>query len=128
MVCTIKDLPTVPAIGSVPVRRFSWRTGQKNRPGLQFLVSTGRHHGFESLAERDLLLALDFAAAPSEMLSQPFTLRFATHPGPSRTHNPPQYVETGSSGTAQPTSSSPALTPSVTTPPYATISSTALTS
>jgi hypothetical protein len=43
-----------------PVRRFGWRTGQRHRPGLQFLVSTGRHHGFESLAEQRLLLALDF--------------------------------------------------------------------
>lgn len=88
VVCAVKDLPTVPAGGSVPVRRFSWRTGQKNRPGLEFLVSTGRHHGFESLAERDLLLALDFAAAPSEVLSQPFTLRFATAGGEALEHIP----------------------------------------
>jgi hypothetical protein len=70
------------------VRRFSWRTGQKNRPGLEFLVSTGRHHGFESLAERDLLLAPDFAAAPSEVLSQPFTLRFSTACGDVLEHIP----------------------------------------
>ncbi|HYS41068.1 MAG TPA: TnsA-like heteromeric transposase endonuclease subunit, partial [Pseudonocardiaceae bacterium] len=86
--CTIKDLPSLPVAGSVPVRRFSWRTGQKHRPGLEFLVSTGRHHGFESLAERDLLVALDFAATPSEVLSQPFTLRFTTAGGEVLEHIP----------------------------------------
>lgn len=74
VICPVRDLSSMMAAGSGPVRRFSWHTGQKHRPGLQILLSTGRHHGFESLAERDLLLALDFAAAPTEVLSQPFTL------------------------------------------------------
>lgn len=39
-------------------------------------MSTGRQHGFESLAERRLLLALDFAGSVHEVLSQPFRLRF----------------------------------------------------
>jgi hypothetical protein len=39
---------------------------------LQYLVSTGRHHGFESVAEQRLLLALDFAADLADVLSQPF--------------------------------------------------------
>jgi len=43
----------------LPVHRFSWRTGQRHRPGLQYLASTGRHHGFESLAEQKALLALN---------------------------------------------------------------------
>lgn len=30
------------------------------------MVSTGRHHGFESLEESKLLLALDFAGRVSE--------------------------------------------------------------
>jgi hypothetical protein len=64
-------------IGAEPVRRFTWRTDQRHRPGLQFLVSTGRHHGFESLAEQQLLLALDFAGEAIDVLSQPFRLRFA---------------------------------------------------
>ena len=64
-----------------PVRRFSWRTRQRHRPGLQFLVSTGRHHGFESLAEQHLLLALDFAGDLVEVLAQPFRLRYAITTG-----------------------------------------------
>ena len=49
--------------GCEPVRRFTWRQRQRHRPGLQFMVSTGRLHGFESLEERSLLLALDFTGA-----------------------------------------------------------------
>lgn len=55
--------------------------------GLEFLVSTGRQHGFESLAERRLLLALDFASGAAEVLSQPFRLRFAWADG-ADSHTP----------------------------------------
>lgn len=69
--------------GAEPVRRFSWRTRQRHRPGLQYLVSTGRHHGFESLAEQRLLLALDFVGV-EDVLSQPFELRMTTTDGWAR--------------------------------------------
>jgi hypothetical protein len=65
----------VPLAAYRPVRRFAWRTGQRHRPGLQFVASTGRHHGFESMAELRLLLALDFVGA-QQILAQPFRLRF----------------------------------------------------
>jgi hypothetical protein len=77
VVCAVRDLASMRVIGAEPVRRFTWRTDQRHRPGLQFLVSTGRHHGFESLAEQRLLLALDFAGEVIDVLSQPFRLRFA---------------------------------------------------
>jgi hypothetical protein len=54
---------------------------------LQFLVSTGRHHGFESLEEARLLLALDFAGDLVDVLAQPLRLRYFTHGGP-REHIP----------------------------------------
>ncbi|MGW1411631.1 hypothetical protein [Streptomyces sp. NPDC002403] len=76
VVVPVKDLSAGPAMASVPVRRFSWRAGQRHRPGLECLVSTGRQHGFESLAERWLLLVLDFVGGFDEVLSQPFRLRF----------------------------------------------------
>jgi hypothetical protein len=79
--CAVRDLDAVPVAGCQPVRRFSWRRGQRHRPGLQFMVSTGRLHGFESLEERALLLALDFAGAVEEVLPQPFRLRFETAGG-----------------------------------------------
>jgi len=61
-----------------PIRCFSWQRGQRHRPGLQFLVSTGRHHGAESLEEARLLLALDFAGDLVDVVSQPMRLRFGT--------------------------------------------------
>lgn len=63
-----------------PVRGFTWRTRQRHRPGLQYVTSTGRHHGFESVAEQQLLLALDFVGARS-VVSQPLWLRYATRDG-----------------------------------------------
>jgi hypothetical protein len=64
-----------------PVRGFSWRRGQRHRSGLEFVGSTGRHHGFESLTEARLLLMLDFAGGVTELLSQPMRLRFFTDDG-----------------------------------------------
>jgi hypothetical protein len=78
VVCRVGDLGSFPVPGCEPVRRFSWRRGQRHRPGLQFLVSTGLHHGFESLEEARLLLALDFAGAVAQVICQPFRLRFTT--------------------------------------------------
>lgn len=77
------------------MRRFSWPRSQRHRPGLEFLVSTGRHHGYESLAEARLLLMLDFAAELTDALSQPFRLRFVTADGP-RDHIPDFAAETRS--------------------------------
>lgn len=81
VVCPVRDLASMRTAGSRPVRRFTWRTGQRHRPGLQYLVSTGRHHGFESIAEQRLLLVLDFAGAVLDVLAQPFRLRYATRTG-----------------------------------------------
>ncbi|MET7644218.1 TnsA-like heteromeric transposase endonuclease subunit [Streptomyces sp. NPDC005426] len=67
-----------PSSATAPVRRFSWRAGQRHRPGLGYSTSTGRLHGFESLAERRFLLVLDFVPGTREVLSQPFTLPFTT--------------------------------------------------
>lgn len=80
-VCPVRDLASVPLASAEPVRRFGWHCKQRHRPGLQFLVSTDRHHGFESLAEQHLLLALDFAGDLVEVRSQPFRLRYATTTG-----------------------------------------------
>ena len=74
--------------GCEPVRRFTWRQRQRHRPGLQFMVSTGRLHGFESLEERSLLLALDFTGSVEEVLSQPFRLKFETAGGEAGEHIP----------------------------------------
>jgi hypothetical protein len=85
--CPVLDLAAMPLRGARPVRRFSWRTSQSHRPGLQYMVSTGRHHGFESHAEQELLLALDFAGGLEDVLSQPFRLAFTAAGGPGE-HTP----------------------------------------
>lgn len=87
MVVPVRDLASAPMGACGPVRRFGWRTRQRHRPGLQFVVSTGRHHGFESMVEQRLLLALDFAGDLVDVVSQPFRLRFDTVTG-SRMHIP----------------------------------------
>lgn len=93
VVYPVRDLESAPTAGCQPVRRFSWQTGQRHRPGLQYLVSTGRHHGFESLAEQRLLLAVDFTGETVDVLGQPFRLRFGTVTG-WREHVPDFLVAT----------------------------------
>jgi hypothetical protein len=93
--CAAGDLGSVPLDGCEPVRRFSWGRRQRHRPGLQFMVSTGRLHGFESLEERSLLLALDFTGMVEEVLPQPFLLRFGTPAGQFRRHVPDFLAEFG---------------------------------
>lgn len=73
-----------------PWRRFTWRTGQRHRPGLAFLVSTGRHHGFESMEEQRFMLALDFAGGVTGLVSQPFRLRAETMAG--RSEHVPDFL------------------------------------
>jgi hypothetical protein len=58
-------------------------------------VSTGRHHGFESLEEQRFLLALDFAGSVTGVVSQPFRLRAETAAG-WREHVPDFLAVTGS--------------------------------
>jgi hypothetical protein len=77
----------MPLAGADPIRAFSWRRGQRHRPGLEYLVSTGRHHGFESLEEARTLLALDFAGDLADVVSQPLRLRFGAG-GKCREHTP----------------------------------------
>ncbi|MGW2210747.1 hypothetical protein [Streptomyces sp. NPDC001781] len=72
----------VPVLSSRPMRGFTWRAKQRHRPGLEVMASTARGHGFESLEEMRLLVALDFLGA-SEVLSQPFRLDFAHKSGSS---------------------------------------------
>jgi hypothetical protein len=85
--CPVEHLAFAPLDSAAAVRGFSWRRGQRHRPGLLYVVSTGRLHGFESLHESVLLMALDFAGAVLEVLSQPMRLTFCTSSG-TRKHTP----------------------------------------
>ena len=87
MACGVRDLVAVPVRGWQPVRAFSWRTNQRHRPGLAYMVSTGRLHGFESIAEQRLLLALDFLGDVVDVVSQPARITF-TAAGSDVDHTP----------------------------------------
>jgi hypothetical protein len=95
--CPVRDLACAPGREGGPVRWFTWRRGQRHRPGLQFMVSTGRHHGFESLEEARVLLALDFAGDLVDVVSQPLRLRFGTAAG--NRHHTPDFMAVTRSGT-----------------------------
>lgn len=94
---TVQEVAQVPLSGADPIRVFSWRRAQRHRPGLQYLVSTGRHHGFESLEEARVLLALDFAGDLADVVSQPLRLRFEAG-GKQRNHTP-DFLAVTRSGT-----------------------------
>ncbi|WP_260461899.1 TnsA-like heteromeric transposase endonuclease subunit [Streptomyces lateritius] len=93
VVSPVANLAEVPIAGRGSMRWFSWRRAQRHRPGLEYLVSTGRMHGCESLEEARLLLVLDFAADLVDVLSQPLKLRFRTTSG-WREHTPDFLVAT----------------------------------
>lgn len=76
-----------PLTGVRPMRRFSYGTAQHHRPGLEYVVSTSRMHGGESMNEHRVLLALDFADEVHQVLSQPFRLTFRAE-GRVREHIP----------------------------------------
>ncbi|MGW2891851.1 TnsA-like heteromeric transposase endonuclease subunit [Streptomyces griseoruber] len=97
VVCAVRELAAVPTSITVPVRRFTWRADQRHRPGLKYMQATGRMHGFESLAERRLLLAIDFVATADEVLSQPFRLRFSSKDGKGE-HIPDFLLVSGEGG------------------------------
>jgi hypothetical protein len=85
---TVRELARVPGGQGGPVRWFSWGREQGHRPGLQDLVSTGRHHGAESMEEARLLLALDFAGDLVDVVPQPLRLPFTVVSGKCREHTP----------------------------------------
>jgi hypothetical protein len=59
------------------------------------MVTTGRLHGFESIAEQKLLLALDFIGDVTDLVSQPMRMKFTTSSG-SAEHIPDFLVATHS--------------------------------
>ncbi|WP_405144379.1 TnsA-like heteromeric transposase endonuclease subunit [Sphaerisporangium sp. NBC_01403] len=97
VICSVKNMASFPTGGCEPVRPFSWRTTQHHRPGLATMVSTGRLHGFESIAEQKLLLALDFTGDVTEVISQPMRLRFTTQDRP--VEHTPDFLAVTRNGT-----------------------------
>ena len=96
--CSVLEFSRMPGVNGGPVRWFSWQREQGHRPGLQYLVSTGRHLGAESMEEARVLLALDFAGDLIDVVSQPLLLRFTTASGKTRDHTP-DFLAVTRSGT-----------------------------
>ncbi|GAA3069924.1 hypothetical protein GCM10017562_41070 [Streptomyces roseofulvus] len=94
VVSPVRALADAPVSGRTPVRRFTWRREQRHRPGLEFLSSTGRRHGFESLEEDWLLRVMDFAGGVVELLPQPLEITFRTRSSGRRRHTPDFFAVT----------------------------------
>ncbi|HEU5418527.1 MAG TPA: TnsA-like heteromeric transposase endonuclease subunit [Streptosporangiaceae bacterium] len=70
-----------------PVRSFGSFRGQRSFQGSWWFATTGEHVGFESWAERDVVMLLDFDPDVVAVSSQPFWLSWAGRPG-ARRHVP----------------------------------------
>ena len=71
----------------LPVRSFGSFRGQRSFQGSWWFATTGEHVGFESWAERDVVMLLDFDPDVVAVSSQPFCLTWAGQPG-ARRHVP----------------------------------------
>jgi hypothetical protein len=63
-----------------PVRSFGSFQGQRSFQGSWWFATTGEHVGFESWAERDAVMLLDFDPDVVAVSSQPFCLTWAGRP------------------------------------------------
>ncbi|GAA2714947.1 TnsA-like heteromeric transposase endonuclease subunit [Micromonospora olivasterospora] len=81
-------LPDVVGELARPVRSFPSYRGQRNFPGWYWSATLGRLVGFESWAERDHLVALDFDPSVTGIVSQPFWLLRPGGNGKTRRHAP----------------------------------------
>jgi hypothetical protein len=75
-----------------PVRGFASFRGQRNWPGWWWFSRTGAHVGYESWAERDVLMALDADPGVEAVASQPMWLHWVSEAGQPRRHAPDFFV------------------------------------
>jgi hypothetical protein len=80
-----------------PVRSFPSYKGLRNFPGLYFAACMGRHVGFESWLERDLLMMLDFSPRVRSFSAQPCWLLWVPG-GKVRRHAPDFFVRLADGG------------------------------
>jgi hypothetical protein len=77
---------------ALPVREFfAWR-GKRNYEGLWWSSTVGSHVGFESLLEREFLLAADHDREAVGIASQPFALLWPRGTEGARSHVPDFFV------------------------------------
>lgn len=75
-----------------PVRGFATYRGQRNWPGAWWFSRTGRHVGYESWVERDVLMSLDADPQVRAVASQPMWLHWVDESGQQRRHAPDFFV------------------------------------
>lgn len=95
---TVQNLHLSPDVGSVPLERatpirefFSW-PGKRNYEGLYWSSTNRRHVDFESLLERDYLLAADNASDIVAIAAQPLALLWPRATRGNRDHVPDFFV------------------------------------
>ena len=82
---------------TVPVRPCPSLKGRANYPGLWWAATTRTHVGFESWAERDVAMMLDFDPQVTAFSSQPFWLRW--HDGRRTRRHAPGFFARRADGT-----------------------------
>lgn len=85
----LAELWSVPFERVKPVRTFPSFRGQTNFPGLYYAATMDSHVGFESWAERDVAMMLDFDPDVVAFSSQPFRLTWTQ--GDEERRHPPDY-------------------------------------
>lgn len=84
------DLASIPFEAAVPIRRFCAWQGKRNYEGEWWSSTTRTHIPFESLLERDALIALDFDPAVVGISAQPVALLWP-HGTPDHRHHVPDF-------------------------------------
>ena len=87
----LAQLWSVPFERVRPVRSFPSFRGQKGFPGLYYAATMDAHVGFESWAERDVAMMLDFDPDVTAFSSQPFWLTWKQD-GEERRHAPDYFA------------------------------------
>jgi hypothetical protein len=87
----LAELWSIPYERVRPVRTFPSFRGQKNFPGLYYAATMDAHVGFESWAERDVAMMLDFDPDVVGFSSQPFWLTW-TQGDEQRRYAPDYFV------------------------------------
>ncbi|MDT4964151.1 MAG: hypothetical protein QOF87_3798 [Pseudonocardiales bacterium] len=89
----------VPLESGCPVRRFPARKWQRHLSGLWWSPTMGGHVRYESWLERDHLMALDFDATVTAIVSQPFWLSWSDDDG-QRVRHAPDFFARRADGSA----------------------------
>lgn len=89
------EVASLPAERALPIREFFSWPGKRNYEGLWWSSTNRAHVKFESLLERDYLLAADAAAEVVGIAAQPLALLWPRNTAGQRDHVPDFFVRLG---------------------------------